>query len=374
MTSFVVTGSTLHDAAAWASRATPAKPTAPVLAGLLLDAGEHLTLSGFDYDTCATVRISATTTEPGRLLVSAKLLVAIAKSVARDVNVTISDVGGAVELACGRSEWTLPALPAHDYPTLPTQGEPVGAVDAAVLRTALARVLPAVSHDANLAMLTGVKVEGDATGLTLVATDRFRLAAADIEWTPKGDALDVLVPATLLDAASRGVTDASGPVTLSATAGGFGLSTDTHRLTGRLLAEQYPRWRSLIPTEPGGHHATVDVAELLDALGQVQAIATVDADKQLRFGFSAEGVEISATGDGRRARAACTAELVGDDIEVAVKADYLRDAMAGCGTEHVRLHFGATPTKPILICPVDGHGYRHLVVPVSMPAARRAVA
>jgi len=39
----------LAEAVAWTARALPARPTAPVLAGMRLQAGADLTLSTFDY-------------------------------------------------------------------------------------------------------------------------------------------------------------------------------------------------------------------------------------------------------------------------------------------------------------------------------------
>ena len=39
----------LAEAVAWAARALPARPTAPVLAGIRIQAGSELTLSTFDY-------------------------------------------------------------------------------------------------------------------------------------------------------------------------------------------------------------------------------------------------------------------------------------------------------------------------------------
>jgi hypothetical protein len=43
----------LAEAVAWTARALPARPTAPVLAGMRLQAGSELTLSTFDYEVSA---------------------------------------------------------------------------------------------------------------------------------------------------------------------------------------------------------------------------------------------------------------------------------------------------------------------------------
>ena len=60
----------LAEAVAWTARALPARPTAPVLAGMRLHAGAELTLSTFDYEVSAQARVPVTTDEEGAVLVS----------------------------------------------------------------------------------------------------------------------------------------------------------------------------------------------------------------------------------------------------------------------------------------------------------------
>jgi len=59
----------LAEAVAWTARALPARPTAPVLAGMRLQAGSELTLSTFDYEVSAQATIPVTADEPGTVLV-----------------------------------------------------------------------------------------------------------------------------------------------------------------------------------------------------------------------------------------------------------------------------------------------------------------
>ena len=55
----------LADAVAWTARALPARPTAPVLAGMRLHAGNDLTLSTFDYEVSAQATVPVITDEEG---------------------------------------------------------------------------------------------------------------------------------------------------------------------------------------------------------------------------------------------------------------------------------------------------------------------
>ena len=69
------------DAVAWAARSLPVRPSAPVLAGLLIEASnEGLVLSTFDYETSARADLTAQVSDDGSALVSGRLLADICRS------------------------------------------------------------------------------------------------------------------------------------------------------------------------------------------------------------------------------------------------------------------------------------------------------
>lgn len=367
MLTFTVTGAVLAEAVAWVSRATPTKPTIPVLSGLLMDTSDEygLTISGYDYETRMSATVDATVTNAGKALVSARLLAAVAKTVNRNVNVTITDEDGRLKVICGRSEWALPALPVDDYPALPEPGEPIGTVNGDALRATITRTLYAAGKDDTLPMLTGVRIEaGSDERLTFVATDRFRLVAAELGWARKtDDAVALLPPARLLDAASRGI--GSGEVTLTADEHGFGMVTADRVVTGRMLAAEFPRWRALVP-EPSGHFAELVADDLSAVTEQAQALAATESEHTLLFRFADGEVTVSGAGDDRAAHAVCAADLTGEPIELSLNGGYVRDALAGAGTERVQLHF-TTPTKPVLVLAEADPAFRSIVMPVRTP-------
>src|SRR3954462_9941718 len=63
------------DAVAWVARNLPTRPTVPVLAGVLLTGSDDgLTISGFDYEVSAEVRVAAEIASPGSVLGSCPLV------------------------------------------------------------------------------------------------------------------------------------------------------------------------------------------------------------------------------------------------------------------------------------------------------------
>jgi DNA polymerase-3 subunit beta len=109
----------LAEAVAWAARSLPARPPAPVLAGLLLKAEEgQLSLSSFDYEVSARVSVEAEVEEEGTVLVSGRLLADICRALPnRPVEISMDGVRATV--VCGSSRFPLHTLPVEEYPALP---------------------------------------------------------------------------------------------------------------------------------------------------------------------------------------------------------------------------------------------------------------
>ena len=201
---FRVEHDVLAEAVAWVARALPSRPVVPVLSGLRLDAADGmLTLSCFDYELSATVRVEADIVEPGTALVPGRLLAEITRSLPGQPAEFAAD-GDVVNLTCGSAEFSLVSLPLSDYPALPPTPPLAGMIDGGELAAATAQVLPAASRDDTLPMLTAVCLDMSGGSMTLAATDRYRLAVREVQWEPARPGLRAiaLVPArTLADAA-----------------------------------------------------------------------------------------------------------------------------------------------------------------------------
>jgi DNA polymerase-3 subunit beta len=175
----------LADAVAWAARSLSARPTIPVLAGLLLGVeSDTLSVSGFDLEASTEVDLEVAAGADGRALVSGRLLAEIARALPpHPVDVMVE--GSRLTISCGSARFTLPTMPVEDYPTLPAMPTTAGTVDSAEFATAVAQVAIAAGRDDTLPMLTGVRLEIEGERLTLAATDRYRLAVRELSWQPE---------------------------------------------------------------------------------------------------------------------------------------------------------------------------------------------
>jgi DNA polymerase-3 subunit beta len=375
------------EAVAWVARTLPARPTVPVLAGVLLAGSDDgLTISGFDYEVSAEVRLAAEIASPGTALVSGRLLSDITRSLPnKPVDVHVE--GTRVSIACGSAKFSLPTMAVEDYPTLPTLPDETGALSSDVFTEAIGQVAVAAGRDDTLPMLTGIRVEISGESVVLAATDRFRLAVRELTWSAAAPDVEaaVLVPAKTLSEAAKSGTDGA-EVHLSLGAGPavgkdglLGISGNGKRSTTRLLDAEFPKFRQLLPTEHTAV-ATVGVAELTEAIKRVALVA--DRGAQVRMEFSGDVLRLSAGADDvGRAEEDVPVEFAGEPLTIAFNPTYLTD---GLGSLHSgRVSFGfTTPSRPAVLRPSgdddsqpSGSGpfpalqtdYVYLLMPVRLP-------
>jgi DNA polymerase-3 subunit beta len=374
------------DAVAWVARNLPSRPTIPVLAGVLLTGTDDgLTISGFDYEVSAEVRVAAEIASPGSVLVSGRLLSDITKALpGKPVDISVE--GTRVALTCGSARFSLPTLAVEDYPALPALPDETGVVASDLFAEAIGQVAVAAGRDDTLPMLTGIRVEISGESVVLAATDRFRLAVRELTWVATAADVEaaVLVPAKTLAEAAKAGTDGT-EVHLSLGSGPsvgkdglLGIRSNGKRSTTRLLDAEFPKFRQLLPTEHTAV-ATIGVAELTEAIKRVALVA--DRGAQIRMEFAEDVLRLSAGADDvGRAEEDLPVSFAGEPLTIAFNPTYLTDGLGSLRSERVTFGF-TTPSRPAVLRPAgddDGTGgggpfpaahtdYVYLLMPVRLP-------
>lgn len=379
----------LADAVSWAARGLPARPSMPVLAGLVLDVGEGnastadgLTISAFDYEVSSRVEVSADVREAGRALVSGRLLAEIARSLPNRP-VDVESDGSKVVLTCGSARFTLLTMPVEDYPRLPELPTLSGRVRSDVFASAVSQVVIAAGRDDTLPVLTGVLMEIEGSTITLLTTDRYRAAVRELTWVPESASMSTtsLVSArTLADAAKSLTSGAEVAVALASGGMGEGLlgfegggsaagEPGARRTTTRLLDGQFPKVRSLFPTD-APIHARVDTAAFIESLKRVALVAERNTPVRLSFDDGTLVLEAGAS-DEAQASEAIDAQTHGEPISIAFNPGYLLDGLNSLGTPVVVMSF-TQATKPAAItgaASMDAEpdaAYRYLLMPIRL--------
>ncbi|MFJ9840858.1 MerR family transcriptional regulator [Kitasatospora sp. NPDC101155] len=249
-------------------------------------------------------------------------------------------------------EQSMTTTPAETCLTVPADG----------LAAALDAVRFAVCGDPELPSLAGVLFEPDGPVLRLVATDRYRLALAEVPatGTPEQPTAGTIVPTPLADALRALLPTAPAEVTLTLGAGTFRAETGGHRIEGAALDFDYPDHRVLTRLDPQ-HRITLPAADLRAAV-ETGATRTLPSGPQ---GTDCAVTVLTLTQDGGLTVATTPAA---GDVQVAVNRDFLLDALRAGHPEQLLLELGG-PIAPLAIRTPGRAGTFSVLMPVRLPDA-----
>ena len=376
---FHVNRDVFSEAVSFVVKLLPQRNPQPILAGVLIEASEDgLSLAAFDYEASARTTIEATVDDPGTILVHGRLLSEIASRLPNaPIQVEVDDDGGIV-LTCGSARFTLASMPVQEYPAIPEVSGDTGLVPAEDFATAIAQVAFAASRDDVTPVLTGVQLEASGTQLSLVATDRYRVALREIPWdggaTASEEATTALVPARTLTEVGKTFAH-GGDISIAFSGSGdreiIAFTAGNKTVTSLLIKGNFPPVRRLFP-EQTEHHAVLNTAELAEAVRRVSLV--LDRSAPLRFTFTTDSVSMDASGtEQARATESVDANLVGEDVTLGLNPQYLLESLGAVKSEFVRITFtssdNASKLSPVLITPqtsVDKAGaesFKYLLQP-----------
>lgn len=363
------------DAISFVVKLLPQRTTLPILSGVLIEAAEGLRFSSFDYEVSARTEVSADVTEPGRVLVSGRLLADIAAKLPEGP-VSLTTEGSHVAISCGSARFTLLAMPVEEYPTVPQIQGKTGSVPGKDFAEAIGQVAVAASRDDVTPVITGVQLAVAGQVMSLTATDRYRVATREIAWDSEVEdtSATALVPARTLAEIGRTMGHAD-VVAVSIMNDGerelIGFTAEDKTITSLMIKGNFPPVQRLFPASVPDH-AVMNTAELSESVRRVSLV--LEREAALRFSFTADAVSLEATG-GEQAQASETVDAIleGADTVVSLKPQFLLDALGAVHSEFVRIAFTRTdnPNKPgpVLITGQtardqhDEGGYRYLLQP-----------
>ncbi len=348
---FQVNRDVFSEAVSFAVKLLPQRTTLPILSGVLLHAdGSTVTLSSFDYEVSAQTSITADVTEGGTVLVSGRLLADIASRLP-NAPVEFTTDEGKIAVRCGSARFTLSSMPVEEYPSLPVVDGATGVLPGDAFADAVAQVAVAASRDDVTPVITGVQLEITGNRLSLVATDRYRVAVREIDWEATGsiDGVTALVPARTLSEIGKIFAHAA-TVSVTIVSGGdrelIAFSADQKTVTSLLIKGNFPPVKRLFP-ETVENYAVMNTAELIESTRRVQLV--LERDAALRYSFGDDGLTLEAIGsENAQASETIDAHVTGGDTTVSLKPQFLIDGLSAVHSEFVRIGFTKTdnPNKP----------------------------
>ena len=184
----------------------------------------------------------------------------------------------------------------------------------------------------------------------MVATDRYRVAVREIEWQSNfNDGDQALVPSRTLAEVGKSFAGADEVVITLVTEGDrklIAFTAEGRTVTSLLIKGNFPAVSRLFPTETP-HFAVMQGSDVVDAVRRMQLV--LEREQALRFSFTQEGLKLDAVGAEKAAGSEeLGVNLVGDDMVVSLKPQFLLEGVGAIHNPFVRIAFTATdnPNKP----------------------------
>ena len=371
---FQVNKDVLNEAVSFAVRLLPQRTTLPILSGILIEADANaLRLSVFDYDTSAQVEIAAKVEQSGRVLVSGRLMAEIVSKLP-NAAVDFLTEGSKVQVNCGSAKFSLLTMPIDEYPSLPEIPATTGTVSGEDFSAAISQIAVAASREDVTPVLTTVLLETTKDSISLVATDRYRVAVQDIAWKSNSGEATALIPAKTLQEIAKTFAN-QGEIAISINPADekdlIAFKANNRSVTSRLIKGNFPAVKTLFP-EKIENFAILNTQDLLDSTKRVSLV--LERESPIKFTFTSAALNLEATGgETAQASESIDVQLTGGEVVVSLKPQFLIDGLAGVKTEFVKIGFtnSENPNRPspVLITnhstkeKESGDGYMYLLQP-----------
>lgn len=347
---------------------------------------ETVELSGFDFDVAVTVTVPATDTTVGRMLIEhdslTKVLTAAVKGARRNtltaatVRLTATEgipvvhvAGYGLPLANGIE------ISVDDFPAMPPASPPSHVVERAALIGAVERVAITADRGDLLPILTALRARFTREAITLLATDRYRLALDEIPATGTSSA-SINIPTQTLTKLLARLSGDQLRLGIDTTKDGQWLTILDESTSARLrlIDGDYPNVSAIVEAAA---LATVDVdrGALLQAATRAAAISKVTGGNRAPVTLSAttQTLTIAPACDQDKVKVSAptmpaTTQGLTQPWACGLNPDFLLAAVAAVAAvtgETVTVHL-IEATKPIAFTGSDSSTYRHIVMPIRL--------
>jgi len=359
----------LQNAILTASRAVSTKSTIPALEGLLLEAEDSgsLCVTGYNQETGIRSSLQVEVTEPGSMVLPARLFVEIVRKMDDDV-LLFQEENLKVHISCGMSEFNLMGIDPADFPELPAvEKQNSFEISEQTLRVMINQTIFAVSQDESRPIHTGSLFSVNEEGLTLVAVDGFRLALRKEPVVQKNGDFEFVVPGASLSEVEKICRETEELVSVHQGTRHVMFTIGSTVLISRRLEGEFLAWRQAIPRN-NPVKISADAKQLLSCIDRVSLIVSEKLKSPLRCVIDDGKVDITTRTALGSAHDCCPIEGNGNGLEIGFNNRYMLDALKAAPSERVTLEM-STPITPCIIVPADGEeNFLFMVLPVRLKA------
>lgn len=359
----------LQSACGIASRAAAGKSPIPALEGLLLQASDRLTVTGYDLKKGIYTQLEAEVKEQGSVVVGARLFGEMIRRLPDGIVTISTDINNNVNVKCGKSEFNFMGISPEDYPEMPVvDGVNNIALPQKILGSMINQTIFAVADNDIRPIYTGTLFDIEGEELTLVSVDGYRLAKRSEKLeSAKMENCSFVVPGSALADIERICGDSEELVKISVGAKHISFSIGETVVVSRRLEGEFLNYKKSIP-DSFKYTVKVDRGEFMSAIDRVALIVSERNTSPVRMSFNDGNIDCLCVTPIGRAEDVCTCEGSGDGLQIGFNDRYLKDALKAAAKEELNVCLNSA-SSPCIITAADGsNNFTYMILPVRLHA------
>lgn len=359
----------LQSACGIASRAAASKSPIPALEGLLLQASDRLTVTGYDLKKGIYTQLEAEVKEQGSVVVGARLFGEMIRRLPDGIVTISTDINNNVNVKCGKSEFNFMGISPEDYPEMPVvDGVNNIALPQKILGSMINQTIFAVADNDMRPIYTGTLFDIEGEELTLVAVDGYRLAKRSEKLeSARMENCSFVVPGSALADIERICGDSEELVKISVGAKHISFSIGETVVVSRRLEGEFLNYKKSIP-ESFKYTVKVDRGEFMSAIDRVALIVSERNTSPVRMSFNDGNIDCLCVTPIGRAEDVCTCEGSGEGLQIGFNDRYLKDALKAAAKEELNVCLNSA-SSPCIITAADGsENFTYMILPVRLHA------
>lgn len=356
----------LNEVVSNVSLAISSRSTIPALEGVLLECNHgQLTITGYDLEIGITKVINVNQSEPGSIVLNARLFSDILRKMPEGEIFVSSDEKFMTLIQSADTEFHILGMNREEYPDIPSI-EDCDQLEMPeyLLKNMINQTLFAISMNDQTPVLTGSLFDISDGIMRVVSVDGYRVALRK-EAIQTKENFSFIVPGKTLSELTKLLTDQEDQIaTICVSDKHIIFEVNGYSVISRLLLGEYLDYQSAVP-EGHGTRIVVDTRQLIQSIERTSIIINDRNKSPIKLETEGNTLNLTCESTIGQVNERCESEVQGSQIRIAFNNKYMLDALKHTECDQVYIDMNGS-LSPIKIVPVEGDSFLFLVLPVRL--------
>ena len=360
---FVSNGILLSDAAITVCKACSVRTTLPVLECIKIKAvNDKVVLTAYDGEISIEQSVKADVLEEGEICVNGKYFADFISKI-QDENIVLAGDENGMNIHYGECVSTMQTLSASDFPVFGSvEGEDFFEIKEKDFKDLIAKTVFCCATDDGRPILKGCLLERVGDTLEASALDGFRMAVSSAPIVGGAGNLKIVCPARALTEISRMMDGGDDTIKIFVNKNILSVGVKNTILKSKLYLGEFVKKENIYPVK---FETVVSVKkeDILESIERASILIRGDKNNLVMFEINSKGIVIRANSDIGKVEEFVPSNLEGKELNIAMKAKFVLDALKAVEGESVKISFNS-PVAPFTIESETESVSKYLIMPV----------